>query len=194
MMEHNPADEPASSRSAAVLSLLLAAISFLFPVSVYYIGSGMGAGVTFAFCRYQQAYLGASLITLWRDIELVTSGAITGRSALVPFFWLGGILLCCAAFGFAYWHLVRPSEKRKLCSGACLMGAAVAYLGGIIAQYGFSFAGSSGFAVPIGAVFLIVAGWFVASGFPGVISGMDDEGITGEMPEEESPGDGTDKE
>ena len=53
MMEHNPADEPASSRSAAVLSLLLAAISFLFPVSVYYIGSGMGAGVTFPFFRYR---------------------------------------------------------------------------------------------------------------------------------------------
>ena len=35
-------------------------------------------------------------------------------------------------------------------------------------RYGFSFAGSAGFTVPIGAVFIFVAGWFVASGFPGI--------------------------
>lgn len=175
MMEHNPADGPDHGRGPGFLSCLLAAISLVFPVSVYYIGGGMGAGVAFPFFRYQQTYLGASLITLWRDIDLVTSGAISGRSALVPFFWLGGVLLCCAACGFAYWYFRHQAETNRTYAGVCLMAAATAYTGGIIAQYGFSFSGSAGFAVPIGAALLFVAGWFVASGFPGIAQWDADE-------------------
>ncbi len=180
-MEHKPVDGPDRSRGPAILSCLLAAVSLIFPVSVYYIGGGMGAGVAFPFFRYQQTYLGASLITLWRDIDLVTSGAITGRSALVPFFWLAGVFLCCVACGFAYRYSRLHAESGRTYAGGCLMVAAVAYTGGIIAQYGFSFAGSAGFAVPVGAVFLFVAGWFVASGFPGIGQwDADEEAVPGD--------------
>jgi hypothetical protein len=141
----------------------------------------MGAGVAFPLFRYQQTYLGASLITLWRDIDLVTSGAITGRSALVPFFWLAGVLLCCVGCGFAYRYFRLHAETSRTYAGVCLMVAAVVYTGGIIAQYGFSFVGSAGFAVPVGAVFLFVAGWFVASGFPGIAQwDADEEAVPGD--------------
>ena len=190
MMAHNPEDGPERNQSSDSLALLLAAVSLVFPVSVYYIGGGMGAGVAFPLFRYQQTYLGASLITLWRDIDLVTSGAITGRSALVPFFWLGGFLLCCGALGCAYWYFRHQAQKCRIYSGVCLMAGAAAYLGGIIAQYGFSFAGSSGFSVPVGPVVLFIAGWFVASGFPGVIREPDEEDASGvasplDVPEKE---------
>ncbi|HDQ07407.1 MAG TPA: hypothetical protein ENN44_01265, partial [Methanoculleus sp.] len=130
---HNGADEAGNTRRPGVLPLLLAGVSLVFPVSVYYIGGGMGAGVAFPLFRYQQTYLGASLITLARDIELVTSGAIGGRSALVPFFWLAGVLLCCAACAFAYRHFRLHAQTGRRYSGFCLMGAAAAYLGGCIA-------------------------------------------------------------
>lgn len=171
----------------ALVSVLLAAVSLVIPVSVYCIGNGMGAGVAFPLFRYQQTYLGPSLITLVRDIDLVTSGAITGRSAMVPFFWLGGVVLCAAAFVLACHHIRVNSEKSERFAGILLGVAGFAYMGGIIAQYGFSFAGSSGFAIPIGAVFMCVAGWFIVAGYPGICGYKErDEG-----PAEDDPLPGT---
>ena len=179
-------DEMGCDRRGAVFSVLLAAVSLVVPVSVYYIGNGIGAGVAFPLFRYQQTYLGPSLITLFRDIDLVTSGAITGRSALVPFFWLGGVLLCCVALVFACHHVRKHSLNSRRYAGISLFAAGFAFLGGIIAQYGFSFAGSSGFAVPIGALFMCVAGWFIVAGYPGI--GCDDDGDEGPAEDEALPG------
>ncbi|MBT8507895.1 hypothetical protein AZH53_05640 [Methanomicrobiaceae archaeon CYW5] len=178
-----PRDEMECDRKGAVFSVLLVAVSLVVPVSVYYIGNGIGAGVAFPLFRYQQTYLGPSLITLVRDVDLVTSGAITGRSALVPFFWLGGVLLCCVALVFACHHVRKHSGSSRRYAGISLIAAGLAYLGGTIAQYGFSFAGSSGFAIPIGALFMCVAGWFIVAGYPGICGYKErDEGLAEDDP------------
>ena len=66
----------------------LTALIFFVPVSVYGIGSMLGAGVQFPLFRYQDTYMGTNVITIVRDLEYVLEGTISGRSALMPIVWI----------------------------------------------------------------------------------------------------------
>ena len=156
----------------------LSALVFCVPVSVYVIGSMLGAGVQFPLFRYQDTYMGANVITILRDLQYVMEGSITGRSALMPLFWTAGTLLgiaglVCVAIPMRMrgWY----SPRR---SGFCLMGAGVLYLLALIAQYGPTFSSSGGFAVPVGIPVFFVVGWLVWSGLLFPRAGTDEEEIS----------------
>lgn len=159
----------------------LAALIFCVPVSVYVIGSMLGAGVQFPLFRYQETYMGTNIITIARDLRYVLEGTITGRSALMPLFWTAGIVSGLAGLA----SVAVPPRMHKLYSprrgGICIMGAGLLYLLALIAQYGPTFSSSGGFAVPVGVPVLVAAGWLVWSGtlFP-------DTGGTDECVPEES--------
>ena len=142
----------------------LAALIFCVPVSVYVIGSMVGAGVQFPLFRYQETYMGTNVITIFRDLQYVVEGTITGRSALMPVFWVAGVVSGIAGLVF----VGVPSRMQGLYSprrgGICIMGAGLLYLVALIAQYGPSFSSSGGFAIPVGVPVLLVAGWLVWSG------------------------------
>ena len=148
----------------------LAALIFCVPVSVYGIGPMLGAGVQFPLFRYQDTYMGTNVITIVRDLQYVLEGTITGRSAFMPAFWIGGVisgiigLISVAVPGRMYgWY----SPRR---GGICIMGAGLLYLVALIVQYGPTFLSSGGFAIPVGVPVLVAAGWLVWSGtlFPDV--------------------------
>ncbi|WFN35519.1 hypothetical protein L1S32_05290 [Methanogenium sp. S4BF] len=134
------------------------------PVSVYVIGSMLGAGVQFPLFRYQNTYMGTNVITIVRDLQYVLEGTISGRSALMPVFWAAGIFsgiagLVSVAVGPRMHGLYSPRR-----GGICIMGAGLLYLVALIAQYGPTFSSSGGFAVPVGVPVIAAAGWLVWSG------------------------------
>ncbi len=142
----------------------LTALIFCVPVSVYGIGSMLGAGVQFPLFRYQDTYMGTNVITIVRDLQYVLEGTITGKSALMPIFWIGGVV--SGVVGLL--SVAVPSRIHGRYSfrrgGICIMGAGLIYLAALIVQYGPSFSSSGGFAIPVGVPVLVVAGWLVWSG------------------------------
>lgn len=156
----------------------LAGIVFCVPVSVYVIGSMLGAGVQFPLFRYQETYMGANVISIIRDLQYVMEGSITGRSALMPVIWTAGLL--SGIFGLIF--VAIPSRIQGWYSprrgGICIMGAGVLYLLALIAQYGPTFTSSGGFAIPVGVPVIIAAGWVVWSGLPFVDEINEDESET----------------
>ena len=142
----------------------LTALLFFVPVSVYGIGSMLGAGVQFPLFRYQDTYMGTNVITIVRDLEYVLEGTITGKSALMPIVWITGVfsgvigLLSVAVPARMHgWY----SPRR---GGVCIMGAGFLYLVALVVQYGPTFLSSGGFAIPVGVPVIVAAGWLVWSG------------------------------
>lgn len=159
----------------------LALLIFCVPVSVYVIGSMLGAGVQFPLFRYQETYMGMNVITIFRDLQYVLEGTISGRSALMPLFWIGGVIFGMAGFVF----VAVPSRIHQIYStrrgGICIILAGILYLLAIIAQYGPTLSSSGGFAIPVGVPVLLVVGWLMWSGmlFP------EENKTDGVLPEDE---------
>ena len=129
---------------------LLLILFLLLPINIYIIGDGIGAGLQFAFLRYQQTYLGASFITLINDFSYVTSGIIGGRSALSILLWILGTALLLAAAGYLIYSRYNDVAGIKRPLALLTAGGAAAYLFSCIAQYGPTLYGPAGFSIPIG--------------------------------------------
>lgn len=145
--------------------LCLLGVAFILPTNIYLIGEeGLGAGLQCSFFRYQQTYLGTSLITLVDDLGYVTSGTIGGRSALSILLWALGTALLVAAAGYAVYRRHDGITRIRRPLALLVAGGAVAYLLSCIAQYGPGLHGPAGFAVPIGVpLILAVAGYVMTA-------------------------------
>ncbi|WP_342678083.1 hypothetical protein [Methanofollis sp. UBA420] len=141
------------------LSSLLA-LTLVLPVNIYCIGDVLGAGLQFPFLRYQQTYLGTSLITLTRDLDYVTGGILTGRSALSICLWIGGTLLLLAAITVFVLRWQEEYETVRKPLSLLLAGAGVAYLASCVAQYGPLFHGPAGFCIPVGVPLIVGVAWW----------------------------------
>ena len=75
------------------ISLLLQCLVFLIPINIYVIGDWLGTGVQWALFRYQQTYLGDSLILVTRGITFVLNGTIGGMGGISLVLWAIGALL-----------------------------------------------------------------------------------------------------
>ncbi|QYZ78662.1 hypothetical protein E2N92_04095 [Methanofollis formosanus] len=144
---------------AALLALTLA-----LPTNIYLIGDGIGAGIQFALFRYQQTYMGTNLITLFRDLDYVTSGILAGRSALSVLLWLGGTLLLLVAVACLVLKRHEEYETFRKPLSLLVTGAGIAYLAAVIAQYGPLFHGPAGFSVPVGVPLLLGVAWIISRG------------------------------
>ena len=140
--------------------ILLAAI-LLLPANIYVIGNAVGAGIRFPLFLYQETTYGASLIPVWREISYVTSGTIGGRSALSILLWALGTALLVAAI--VYFAVRREDcyEAFRKPLALLVAGGAVAYLLSCVAQYGPTFHGPAGFAVPVGVPLILAVAWYV---------------------------------
>jgi hypothetical protein len=160
--------------------ILLAYLAFLLiPLNVYIIGKGLGAGIQWAFFRYQECYMGSSIITLSRDFEYVNMGIYTGKSALMVYLWgAGTVVLLFFLIILLVQRNVVPFKASLY--GIGLMLSALIFLASSISQYGPILSGSAGFVVPFGAIIMMgMGGWIWWQGRMEEVAGGP-----------ESPGDG----
>jgi len=155
--------------------LTLLAFTLVLPLNVYCIGNFLGAGLQFPLFRYQQTYLGTSLITLARDLDYVTTGILAGRTALSISLGAVGTLFLIAAIALLIirWQAEYDTVRKPL--SLLLAGTCVAYLASIIAQYGPLFHGPAGFCIPVGVPLIAgVAWWAYHAGEEDESNGADD--------------------
>ena len=139
---------PAKNES---LLLCLLAAALILPVNIYLIGGeGLGAGLQSSFLRYQQTYLGMSVITLADDLGYVASGIIGGRSALSILLWALGTAFLLAAAGYLIYNRYNGVTGIRRPLVLLTIGGAVAYLLSCVAQCGPTLHGPAGFSIPVG--------------------------------------------
>jgi len=163
-------------------ALLVTAL--LLPANIYVVGDAIGAGLQSPLFRYQQTYLGTSVITLADDLGYVVSGTIGGRSALSILLWVLGTALLLAVAGYAVYHRHDGIAGIRKPLALLVAGGAVAYLLSCIAQYGPSLHGPSGFAIPVGVPLILAVAWYI-----GKVED-DESGCEGEEEEYEEEGEG----
>ena len=146
------------------LPLILQCLVFLIPINIYVIGDWLGTGVQWVLFRYQQTYLGNSLILVSKDITYVLNGTISGRSGISLIIWAIGVLLFIIATILVI--LANIDEDSSLIKKASLF----TIIGGIIiaisvlVQYGILLNSQSGFAIPVGIPIILIIGWWMYQG------------------------------
>ena len=143
------------------IPLILQCLVFLIPINIYVIGDWLGTGVQWAFLRYQQTYLGNSLILVTKDITYVLTGVISGRSGISYMLWAAGVLLFIIAIILVV--LANISEDSVMVRKASLVTitGAVLLTASVMMQYGIFLNSQSGFAIPVGIPVILIIGWWM---------------------------------
>jgi len=126
-------------------------------MNIYVIGDGMGSGIQWLFFRYTSTSMGNGFIFLTREIGLVTSGILSGKTAVSTGVWaLAAAIIIISTLLAIYAYLeeeplyIRLTAILNSCSAVLLIFA-------IILQYGISLNGPAGISVPFGipVVFIV---------------------------------------
>jgi hypothetical protein len=143
------------------IPLVLQCLVFLIPINIYVIGDWLGTGVQWTLLRYQQTYLGNSLILVTKDITYVLTGVISGRSGISLTLWAAGVLLFIISTIFVV--LANINEDAAMVRKASLVTitGAVFLTASVIMQYGIFFSSQSGFAIPVGIPVILIIGWWM---------------------------------
>ena len=174
---------PAKNES---LLLCLLAAALILPVNIYLIGGeGLGAGLQSSFLRYQQTYLGTSVITLADDLGCHIRHHRYGRRSIL--LWALGTALLLVAAGYLIYNRYNGVTGSRRPLVLLTIGGAVAYLLSCIAQYGPSLHGPAGLAIPVGVPLIVAIAVYILKA-----EGMDDE--PGYEDEEEDDWEGTEEE
>ena len=136
---------------------------FLVPLDIYVIGDWIGSGVQWALFRYQDTSYGTSLITLDREIWYVTSGVITGKSALSISLWVAGAVLLFISCIVLAVLLAEEMDEHFRIPGLLVIAAGILLLLSCMTQYGPLLSGPAGFSVPVGIPLVWVVGWLIFS-------------------------------
>lgn len=143
------------------IPLILQCLVFLIPINIYVIGDWLGTGVQWALLRYQQTYLGNSLILVTKDINYVLTGVISGRSGLSYMLWAAGVLLFIIAIVLVVFaNINEDSGMIRKASLVTIIGAVLLTVS-VIMQYGIFFNSQSGFAIPVGIPVILIIGWWM---------------------------------
>jgi hypothetical protein len=147
------------------IRIILQVIVFLIPLNIYVIGDGLAAGLSWALFKVQVPFIVADappfLITPLKDITYVTSGLITGRSAIAIALWYAGTTLLAAALATVLWTEYTGAGSRVRNAGApCTILAGLLFLASCIFQFGVLLHGPSGYAVPVGVPLVFGTGYW----------------------------------
>ena len=134
---------------------ILHAIILLIPVNIYVIGDRLGAGIQWPLFRYQETYLGGSLITIFSDAGYVIQGIIYGKTAFSIVLWILGAILLTMAFLMSLFPEKSYSTRFR---GFALIFGALLFLLSSFVQYGLLFHGPAGITIPIGIPVLLFLG------------------------------------
>lgn len=169
------------------IPLLLVLLLFFIPLNVYVIGEWMGTGLQWALLRYQETSYGTSLITIARDIEYITGGVLTGKTAVSIGLWVAGVALLAAALVTLAAMVAEEIEGKARTAGLVVIASGILMLASCIAQYGPLLSGPAGFAVPVGIPLVLAVGWLIYSG-TGEDMGDDAKDEVGDEDGDEAPG------
>jgi uncharacterized membrane protein len=158
------------------IDILLNLLLFIIPINIYVIGEWLGTGVQWALFRYQQTYVGSNLLPVSRDIEYITLGVFTGKTALSVIVWLFAVILILISLILLVADQKEKTIKRKYCGGI-LISAGILFLASCMIQYGPLFNGPAGISIPIGVPMILIAGWWMWSGGCRVFLEIPEEGI-----------------
>jgi len=128
----------------------------IIPLQCFIMGNGYGVGIQDAMFRYQVTPWGNSVFPITEELQFVSQGIYSGKSALMVIFWAAGTvtLTITTCLSLCYWNWLPPRYFRYILAGAG--GAAVLYLASCIAQYGPFFNGPAGISLPAGVVILVI--------------------------------------
>lgn len=144
-----------------IIAIILCIFCFFLPLQCFIIGDNIGLGVQGAVIRYQMTGQGNSLIPITRELEYITLGIYSGKSALSVILWAMGTVLLSATttLSLAYWNRLPHSRFRIILAG--LVSASFFYLGSCIARYGPFLSGPAGISLPIGVLILFLFAIFL---------------------------------
>jgi hypothetical protein len=142
------------------IPLILQIAVFLLPMTIYVIGDWIGAGIQWVFFRYIEYQEHGSILLLHREIGLVLSGILTGKSAFASILWAAGVILVIAATILIAYGTIETdpgSIKKGALGNLC---GAVVFLLSVFLQYGIFLHGPAGIAIPFGIIVLfVIAFW-----------------------------------
>jgi len=141
------------------IPLILQAAIFLIPMNIYIIGDWMGAGIQWIFFRYINAMDRSGIQLLNREIDFITYGIITGKSASALILWIVGFMLIILATSMVVYSTTYTSPGLIKKAAFINIGGAVVFLVSIFIQYGFFLHGPAGMAIPFGIPVLFVIGY-----------------------------------
>jgi hypothetical protein len=152
----------------------------LIPVNIYVIGDGLAAGIQCAFFRYQQSYVGNSLIFFSKDLYYIREGWITGHSALAAELATAASLLLMVSIIICLYVGLEESATFVKAGALITLLVGCLFLLSDLLQYGLSFHGPAGFTIPIGVPVILVCGWWMyRMKFPEIENaGSDDKAVS----------------
>jgi len=150
------------------IPVILQIAIFFIPMNIYVIGDWIGTGIQWVFFRYVQAQITqesivrtiTSIIPLSREVGLIISGQLVGRSALASILWATGTILVTIAF-IVLLSGAFKKDSLFICKASLInAGSILFFILSIITQYGVLFHGPAGIAIPIGIpVFAVITFW-----------------------------------
>ena len=145
-----------------IFLLITQALPLILPMNIYVIGDWLGTGIQWALFRYQQTYLGTSLIPVSNDFRYVLDGIMGGRSGVSVLIWCAGaVMLVAAVFLFIYSHYMEPDSRWSSYPPLVSMVAGILFFLSCIVQYGVLLHSQAGFSIPIGVPIVIILGWYL---------------------------------
>lgn len=160
------------------LPLICECLLFFVPLNIYCIGDNLATGIQWALFRYQESYLGNSLILIHRDLAYVLDGILKGTSAFSTGIWFLGALLLVAALILLVFTTVQEDARWVKPAGLLTIAGGALFLFAMLVQYGLTLHSDHGFSLPIGVpLILVTGGWLVFGKF------CDDDSSQGETQE-----------
>lgn len=144
------------------IPLFLLTLILIIPQTIYIIGEKLGHGMAWPFWRYQETYFGISIISIIRDLEILLSGKITGKTTISLLVWFTGAAILAAAILLAAYDILNEETHNQVI-GILVCGFGILFLISSSVQYGLLFSGPAGIVIPIGFPLTIVAGWWIWS-------------------------------
>lgn len=149
-----------------LLRVLLQAFPLLVPLNFYMFGDWMAIGFQWAVVRFQQVVyndeIAQVVFPLPKDIGYISSGIITGRSAMATGIWAVGAVLLVVALVlavFLYYEYEFIVPYRRYLSLITVL-AGLLFLASCMIQYGCLLVGAAAFCVPFGVIILFAIGYW----------------------------------
>ncbi len=134
---------------------------FFIPLNIYVIGDWLGTGIQWALFRYQESYLGPSLIIVNQDIQYILDGYISGKTASSVLFWIAGVIFLVLAVLVSGSPLGRSGRRH---AGLLCLFCGSAFLFADCIQYGIFLHGPAGICIPVGIPVIFIVGWWLYTG------------------------------
>ena len=139
---------------------LLSLFLLIIPINIYSIGDFLGAGISFPFFKFQNSFLGLSIINFVQDLSYIQKGIYFQRTAFSVEIWTISLILLISTILIILSKKYDKKKRLKL-AGLIMIISTIGFLISIMVQFGPLFHGSVGIAIPIGMPALFTIGGLI---------------------------------